>query len=224
MQRYYAVILLLTMSLICAKPGWAGEDDEEIFESELVRMADLASFPLGSNGGDPLSKGDVEVSENRQVEVEVSGAAPFALYTVLFCHFVNPSPSNCITLGTLSTNSEGEGEAELTFPAIPTTLAGSFLLTRGGANQFITGFQFPPAAAAEGGVEVELKGRIASLSLRTNSFQLHGLPWVIVVDTSTRFENVSGFSGLLVGQEVEVKGVGLPDGSILALKIEVEDD
>lgn len=71
--------------------------------------------------------------------------------------------------------------------------------------------------------EAELKGRIESIS--PTSLQVAGK--TVRTDASTRIERDDrriALTDLRVGERVEVKGVRQSDGSILARRIEVEDD
>ena len=146
-------------ALVAMAPRLArAEDDEEgrgekLVTSDLVRVIDLspalspALFP-NLPGTDPLRDGGAEVRRKRQVAVKVHGATGSVVYAVLFCPFGQPQAA-CLTLGSLSTDSDGDGDARLAFTAAGNTWAGAILLTRDGKSQFISGFAFPPAPEAQ---------------------------------------------------------------------------
>ena len=74
--------------------------------------------------------------------------------------------------------------------------------------------------------ELEFKGLIDSIDAASLSLVVGGLP--VLTDAQTRFEGEDdsplGFEDLRVGQVVEVEGILQADGSVLARKIELEDD
>ena len=235
-KRYLACAMLVAFVLFGSKLVRAedGEDEgrgEKLIHSALVRVAELGTaLPLSAflpPGSDPLREGEAEVRRKRELAVKVEGAVPSAAYGVLFCPFGQPQ-SSCLALGSLFTDSDGKGEARLSFLAAGNTWAGVILLTRDAKNQFISGFSFPPAEevapAGAGEVEVELSGRIASLNPANTSFRLVGFPVDLFVGTSTRFKKVSGFTALVVGLTVEVKGFSRPDGTIFATEVKAEKD
>ncbi len=122
-----------------------GEEDEN-FEVSL-QPASVISAGLGSsfgtNGDDPLAAGRIEVERDRQVEVKVNGAVANATYAVKFCRF-GVAPSGCVSVGSFSTDAQGNGAAELNFPLMG-TFNGIFIVTRNVSgqdrNEFVTGFR-----------------------------------------------------------------------------------
>ena len=70
-----------------------------------------------------------------------------------------------------------------------------------------------------------VRGKVTALG--TNSFTLtkaEGTSVTIAVNSSTKYEGLSGFSALAVGDIVEVDTATQSDGSLLALRVEVDDD
>lgn len=102
---------------------------------------------FGTAGDDSLARGSVELKEDGRVEIEVAGAAANAMYAAKFCRFGGTS-SDCLGLGSVATNVQGNAEARLTFPQTG-TFDGVFLLTRQvgspaqETNEFVTGFRVP---------------------------------------------------------------------------------
>lgn len=232
-KQYHRYVIFLLLSLVGASVAWADEDEdrkEKSFAAEIVRVADLSFHDqlgpfFGPNGNDPLRDGKLEVRGNRKVEVQLKGTVPSTVYNVFFCPFGLP-PAGCLGLGTTTTNSEGNAKTSLPFAATQNTWAGAFIFTRNTPNptsQFISGFQFAQnEGEAQGGVEVELEGKISSLNSSNQSFRLNNFPVDIFVGPDTRFKKVGGFGALLVGQKVEVKGFTRTDGTILATRVEAE--
>ena len=75
------------------------------------------------------------------------------------------------------------------------------------------------------GREDGVKGKVTALG--ANNFTLtnaEGTSVVIDVNSSTRYEGLSGLSALAVGDIVEVDTDTESDGSLLALRVEVDDD
>ena len=235
-KRYLTCAVFVALVLFGSRLARAegGEDEgrgEKLLHSDLVRVTELSTaLPLSAflpAGSDTLREGEAEVRRKRELGVKVEGAVASAAYGVLFCPFGQPQ-SSCLALGSLFTDSEGKGEARLAFLAAGNTWAGGVLLTRDAKNQFISGLSFPPAEevapAGAGEVEVELKGRIASLNPANTSFRLVGFPVDIFVGASTRFKKVGGFAALFVGLRVEVKGFSRPDGTVFATEVKAEQD
>lgn len=232
----------VSLFIASATLGWAdkgkgkGKDHDEdergeareasLLETQLVRVAALGTGGLGTGfgapGSDPLRRGEVEVHANRTIEIEIRGAAANATYNVSFCRFV--SGNSCVTLvpAALQTNAQGDAEAEFRFPdGTENTLAGVFLLARGGNSQFVSGLQLQPAAV-DLGVEVELKGTISSINNTNQTFRLETFPVDITVNASTRFSGVDRFADLRVGQNVEVTGIAAASG-VTASRIKLKD-
>jgi len=196
---------------------------DRVFEAELLPVAELGSAqPLGSmftvNGNDPLGGGSVAVNRQREVEVQVQGAMASATYAAFFCPFGFPA-SSCVGLGAFNTAAGGNWSGRFPVPAAQQTWAGVFVLTRNTANQFVSGFRTPPAAQQQAGVEVELRGRIGTVSTLHSSFQLERFPVNILVGASTRFQGSTGLGELRIGDEVVVMGFTQTDGSILATRV-----
>jgi hypothetical protein len=197
---------------------------EKLFTAELVRVEELTGGPAGPAGTDPLDRGRIDVRRKRQVEAAVFGAAQTATYGVVFCRATVVSQPLCVTLGDLITDAKGYGTARFPFPTAGESWTGAFVLTRNGANQFVSGFRFPPLEESQPGVvEVEFKGPIGSLNPANQSLRLAGLAVDVFVTASTKLEGIEGFAGLQTGEAVKIRAIVRPDGTIQAVSIEAED-
>jgi len=214
------------------KKGHDHDDDERraetLFESQIVRASSIGSAQLGpfpTNGTDPLTGGEVEVEDDRKVQIELVGAQQNATYNVFFCRFGFPPSCFGLSPETLTTGPEGKAKARLMIPDSQNNFAGIFVLTRGGSNQFVSGFSLG-AAMAQLGVEVEISGKISSLNPSANSFRLENFlptfPIDFVVNASTEFKKAKNFADLKVGQNVEIKGFA-SGNTILVNRLKVED-
>jgi hypothetical protein len=225
-----ALILAIAVTLFCGSISLADDSVQrdhvdDLLSADLVRIADLAvgAQIAGPVGTDPLSQGHVDVSRSGQVDVVIKGAVANAPYDVHFCP-EGSILSGCVSLGTVTTDSEGGGQAQLQFSSSPTAWAGSFILTRNNASQFISGFKLPPAdEVPAGGTEVELKGKVSAVNPSMNSFRLENLQMDILVGSSTVLEGFSSLDKLTLGQFVEVKGFSRNDGSMFATRVQIED-
>jgi hypothetical protein len=118
------------------------ESEEQEFEAQL-QPAGMVSGGLGfgTAGSDALVAGRVGV-EN-QVKIELTGAAMNALYQAKFCRF-GLDASNCIAVGSVPTDAQGNAQVELGFPAMG-HFDGVFVLTRTvngqELNEFVTSFR-----------------------------------------------------------------------------------
>ena len=66
----------------------------------------------------------------------------------------------------------------------------------------------------------DLQGQISSITASTSSFVISPLKDMIVTDSSTTFDGKAhSFSDLMLGMQVEVKGVVLNDGTLLAIDV-----
>jgi len=225
-----ALILAIAVALFCGSIFFADDSvqrghGDDLLSADLVRIADLAvgAQITGPVGTDPLSRGHVDVTRSGLVDVEIKGAVANAAYDVHFCP-AGSAVSGCMSLGTVMTDSEGEGQAQLQFSSSPKAWAGSFILTRNNASQFISGFKLPPADEVPAGeTEIELKGKVSAVNPSMNSFRLENLQMDILVGTSTVLEGFSGLDKLTLGQFVEVKGFSKSDGSVFATRVQIED-
>jgi hypothetical protein len=145
-------------------PGTGSQGDgDHGFEADLQRVAVVSGGlgpAFGSAGSDAIVSGKVEVNNqgNDQssaqsnddnggnqgpVEVKLKGAAAGVSYAVEFCRF-GLGPSDCLSVGKLSTDMSGNADAEFAFP-MTGTFDGVFVLTRSingqNQNEFVTGFQ-----------------------------------------------------------------------------------
>ena len=193
--------------------------------AQLVRLADSgfvgpASGPVGA---DSLTRGQVEVSQGRQARIEVAGAAPNASYDVRFCRFGDLPPCMSLNPSSLTTDFQGNAQGQFMFPNSPDTWAGTFVLARGGVTEFVSGFKFPQVPAVQMGVQVELRGRIASLNPANSSFRLEGFAFDVAVSAATRLDELNSFADLSVGQMVEVTGFSM-NTMILATRVKVDND
>jgi hypothetical protein len=230
---FYCVIAAL-FSTVGPSVVRADEDQglgEKLFEADLIRIADLGSTeqlgPLfGPNGTDPLEAGLVTVRRKRQIEIQIQGAVPSVTYQAFFCRFGYP-PAGCVGLGLVQTDREGSGEARLPFPAPQQAWAGVFVLTRNASvttyYEFVSGFRFPAVEAQPGGVELDLRGTVASLNVANGSFRLGKLPLDIFVGPATRFDRIAGLAALHVGDQVQVTGFIRADGTIFATRVRSEE-
>src|SRR5262245_16231498 len=116
------------------------EGGERKFEAVLVRCAAVNTpAALAACGTDPLLGGEAEIDDEGRVEVEVAGAAPGASYAVVYRSLDGTVD---LALGTLTTNAAGSGELKVGGVFLPGHVgAGTVVLRRLGADQFVTGFQ-----------------------------------------------------------------------------------
>lgn len=193
--------------------------------AQLVRLQDtgFAGPASGPVGVDSLTRGRVEVSQNRQARIELVGATPSVSYDVRFCRFGDLPPCMSLSPPNLTTDFQGNAQGQFTFPGSPDNWSGTFVLARGGATEFVSGFQFAQVPAVQMGVQVELKGRIASLSAGNSSFRLEGFAFDIAVSAATRLDDLNSFADLSVGQMVEVTGFSV-NTMILATRVKVDND
>jgi hypothetical protein len=204
--------------------------------SQLVPVGQIntpsGTLPLGSFGSpigsDPLSVGTVEVTQDRQVAIQVQGARANVSYAVAFCRFGFPVNLGCLALGQLTTDKVGDGTALLTFPSLgaPDVWNGAYVLTRNTGvvtAEFISGINFPPAPPSlSSGVQLQLTGQIQSISASAGSFRLAGLPLDISVSPSTKFESGTRDLGdLKIGDNVVVTGFTQSNGSIFATDVKL---
>ncbi len=109
---------------------------KQTFQESLVRCKAVTPS-LSFCGADPLGSGKVEIKKDGDVKVEVRGAKSEAAYDVDF-RPLESAPD--ITLGTLSTDENGNGEFEEDPGFLPgTTLSGTMVLRRSAADQFVSG-------------------------------------------------------------------------------------
>lgn len=121
------------------------------FSAQLVRASTISNG-LGSQaqfgvGSDPLASGAATVSEpDKMLHPNLTGASPSTTYTVSYC---DPSGAKCVALGTLTTDSSGNGSAGLSITPARSpgdVNAGQFKLSRDGANgpiEFVSAFIVP---------------------------------------------------------------------------------
>ncbi len=113
------------------------------------------------------------------------------------------------------TNFEGMGFADL---AVDMVVEVSGFID-GDGNILATRIEMKSDVYVPGMTEVELRGEVANL--QPDRFTLGST--TVIFDSATRFEDMQS-ADLAEGVHVEVKGVYQNDGSILASKIESEDD
>ena len=187
----------------------------------------LGSFG-SATGSDPLSDGSVEVLQDRQISVQVQGAAASATYNVAFCLFGFPVTLGCTGLGQLNTDKNGDATAAFTFPPPATSTDnwnGSFVLSRnigGSTAEFISGFSFPPTPpATTNGVQLQLTGTIQTINNGNGSFALIGLGINIFTGDSTKFQGpgVHDLGDLSAGDGVQVTGFTQSNGTIFATTV-----
>src|SRR5262245_53465908 len=98
---------------------------QNVLMSQLVRVIDINPLvgqpPLGilgtPVGSDPLADGRVAVRKDRRITLQIRGASAVATYAALFCRFAFPFNPGCASLGQLTTDSDGDANATMTFPA-----------------------------------------------------------------------------------------------------------
>jgi hypothetical protein len=98
-----------------------------------------AGFSLGT---DTLREGSVTVQPGVN-RAQVDGAAASATYAITFCRF-GAGAAGCVAAGTLTTNTEGDGQTQLSFaPSAP--VAGVFVFSRtvngAAVAELVTGFR-----------------------------------------------------------------------------------
>ncbi len=194
--------------------------------AQLVSLTDTAfAGPVsGPVGADRLTRGRVEVSQNRQARIELVGASPNTTYDVKFCRFGDLPPCMSLNPANLTTDSQGNAQGQFVFPNSPDNWAGTFLLARGGLNEFVSGFRFTAPVVAQAGVQVEIKGRVASLNATNSTFRLEGFAFdIMVVAGVTKLDKVNSVSDLHINDRVEVTGFTM-NNVILATRVKVEDD
>jgi hypothetical protein len=235
----------LALSVICAILAsglWAADRGRAVVvrplgPSSLVPVSSLnvpsgtpASQPLGPGfvpaGSDPLQKGTANLTANGTLHVDLHGASPQQTYSAYFCRF-GFGPAGCVQVGQaggISTDSNGNGHADLDFPASVGSedWTGQVLITR----TIGTATTYEYAGAIHVGINraaqpsFDLQGQISSITASTSSFVISPLKDMIVTDSSTMFDGKAhSFSDLMLGMQVEVKGVVLSDGTLLATDV-----
>ena len=197
-----------------------------LYEAQLIRAADLGTGGFGAGygapGTDTLRAGAVSVKADRNIQIEIDGAAANTTYNVLFCRFYASNICVFLVPNSLQTNTQGNAEAEFRFPdSIGNVLAGVFIVTRGANTMFVSGVQLP-AAPVDLGVETNLKGTISSINNTNQTFRLESFPVDITVNASTKFSGLDRFTDLRVGQIVEVEGIAAA-GGVTASRIKLKD-
>ncbi len=139
-----------------------GDPQGSAFETHLVRVTDLEAIgraAFSNIGTDTLAAGRIEVEEEQEdhgdVKLAVTGAMPNMTYSAEFCSFAT-GPAGCFSLGSLTTDNNGNAEVRLQFPQHG-VFAGVFVLTRDSQNQFVSGFT-APASGIEAEQEQEQEG------------------------------------------------------------------
>ncbi len=121
------------------------------FQAQLVRASTLSAGLSAQSqygvGTDPLTSGASYVSwPDGMYHPTITGAVPLTTYTVSYC---DPTGASCVALGTLATDSAGNGSASLSIAPAESSGSidpGQFKLSRNGANgpvEFVTGFIVP---------------------------------------------------------------------------------
>ena len=241
-----AMLLISTATVARADddPGNPTPNGQQLFDTQLIRVADLNTPPnnvpgqqlgpfFGPNGNDPLDSGRVQVLRNRKAQFELRGATPNVTYKAQFCRFGFMATPGCLVLlGQLDTNVSGNAEALLSFPDNPAgatdAWGGVFIVGRSVGNlmtnEYVNGFLFPSLSPPEPtGADVDVSGHIATLNTSNNSFRLAELAVDIFTGQDTKYERLDGFSDLSVGMQVAVHGVTQPDGTISATNVRSEE-
>jgi hypothetical protein len=222
------VSLLSTVALIAAPPPADNEEGDDrgskLATSALIRTAELPADPASIIplpwGTDSLDTGSVEVRSHRLLDVRLQGAPANMSYNVLMCG-LTMSPNRCITLGAVTTDSEGRSLDVLNLPAAGNTWAAFFALTRGGATHYVSGFVLPPLPLVSNSAEVNVKGQVVVTNIPAGIFKIQGFTPLIYIDSQTKLRGFDGLTGLAPGTEVEVQGVMRPDGNLQALDVKI---
>jgi hypothetical protein len=129
-------IAALTIGIVAVglcRAAIAASFNAPLVECTLVTLPDS----LVGCGSDPLAKGDASIEETGEVEIVVEGGGASTSYAAVFR---TPDGSSSIPLGTLNTDSKGNGtlhkKSVLTLGKIS---AGSVVLTRTGSDQYVSG-------------------------------------------------------------------------------------
>ena len=225
------------LAFVLCVPNLRANDPDSLAPGALVPLADLnvpsgtpPGQPLGPafvpTGSDPLQSGTAHISSDGTLHVDLDGASPNQTYTAYFCRF-GFGPAACVLVGqvgAISTDAHGNGQAALDFP---TTLgsedwAGVVLIARASASattyEYIGAIHVSINTAAQPHFDVQ--GQISALVAAAASLVVSPFKESIVTDASTKFKGkIHSFSDLVVGMHVEVKGVTLPDGTLLATSV-----
>ncbi len=236
-----ALLVAGTGPILCDDEDNQGGEGKKIFQTDLVRIAGLnvpAGNPAGQqlgplygpNGTDPLDQGSVLVREEGRIEVSLRGAAASQAYSVFFCRFAFAPGTGCLAVGAagaLTTDSKGNGTANLMFPqpgSTPSFWAGVFILTRTVSstptNEYVSGFRLRPGSKPDE-ADLDIEGQVSMINTGAKSFRVGSLPQDIFTDGATKFGGrLKGFSDLAIGVEVEVKAKTGNGGSLLASEVE----
>ena len=230
-QRWSYLVVIVILSLLVAAPTLRASQGDGRATLDLVRVSDViegtqAYGPFVNGGTDPLTNGRTDVDHKRQVHLNVKGAVASDAYDIYFCRLGSDPSAGCVKLGSLSTDNKGNGTASVALDSSLMALAGSFVLTRDNANQFVSGIAFPSAKEVPpDGADIGLTGKVNSVNGTAKSFQLEGLSMDILTGDTTLYSGLAGFDALAVGQVVKVKGALRPaDKNIFALRVQSEDD
>lgn len=239
-NTWIVATLALLLACLVSAPALRANDPDSLALASLVPVSSLnipsgipPGQPLGPafvpTGTDPLQSGDARLSSDGTLHVNLHGASPNSSYSAYFCRF-GFGPAGCVLLGQaggLSTDSEGDGNATLDFPATlgPEEWAGLVLIARtiGSATtyEYVGAIHVSINTAAQPHFEVQ--GPIAAIVTATASFVVSPFKESIMTDSSTKFQGkVHSFSDLAVGMQVEVKGVTLSDGTLLATSVSAQ--
>jgi hypothetical protein len=157
-QKLFLFLLLALPVAVLGSCGGGDPSDppsrSELFTVGLVPAGNLDTAQqavIGSVGTDSVDRGrvkaEVEVEMQQQghqqgkVEAEIEGGVANATYAVSFCPFAGEG-SGCSQVGSVATDGQGQGKANLNLVRSP-VLAGIFLLSRSGQNQFVSGINIP---------------------------------------------------------------------------------
>lgn len=236
----FFVIAVLLAYAILASGLWAvdrGRAIRPLGPNSLVPVSSLnvpsgtpAGQPLGPGfvpaGSDPLRAGSANLTANGTLHVDLHGASPLQTYSAYFCRF-GFGPAGCVQVGQaggISTDSNGNGHADLDFPASVGSedWTGQVLITRTISStttyEYVGAIHVGINRAAQ--PSFDLQGQISSITASTSSFVISPLKDMIVTDSSTTFDGKAhSFSDLMLGMQVEVKGVVLSDGTLLATDV-----
>ncbi len=142
------------LSGIAIEPS-GGKHARADFRGRYARCGAINIFanPLSNCGSDPLKDGHVHVDAvDGDLNIQISGAAAHSQYDAI----LRDASGNSVDFGTFGTDAHGNGQLTKSGSfAASSTSAGTFVITRAGADQFLAGFRvtqkpLPKPAAGTG--------------------------------------------------------------------------
>ncbi|MFZ0890213.1 MAG: hypothetical protein WA005_17360 [Candidatus Binataceae bacterium] len=135
-RRFGFPVGAITLALAIAAMG--GTANADGFSAPLVPCGSITLPDSRSNcGSDGLSAGEVTIESDAELSVTLTGAGPNQTYNIVLAL---PNGGKRVTLGTLITNSLGNGTISIDAALAQGSIgAGNVFLTRGGQAQFFSG-------------------------------------------------------------------------------------